>query len=264
MAFVKIDKAVHHYVVEGDRKKPALVFSNSLGTDLCIWDAMVSRLASNFYVIRYDKRGHGLSDVTESPYSIDGLARDLDGLLDALSINSAVVCGISVGGLIAQGLALNHSERVRALILCDTGARIGSTESWDQRIATVQAGGLQALEAVSMERWFTQTFRERFPVDVRGYSNMLLRTTTAGYLGTCYALRDADFRQDATRIDRPTLVLCGHQDIATPPELGQELARLVPRAQFAQIQEAAHLICIEQPDAVVERMMQFFREVHIV
>jgi 3-oxoadipate enol-lactonase len=264
MAFVKIDKAVHHYVVEGDRKKPALVFSNSLGSDLCIWDAVASRLVSNFYLIRYDQRGHGLSDFTEPPYSIDDLARDLVGLLDALEINQAVVCGISVGGLIAQCLALSHPRRVRALVLCDTGARIGSTESWEQRIATVQGGGLQPLEAPSMERWFTQTFRERSPADVRGYSNMLLRTTVAGYLGACCALRDADFTQDAIRISQPTLVLCGEQDVATPPELGKELARLIPRSQFALIQQAAHLICIEQPDAVVDRMMQFFREVPIV
>ena len=264
MAFIKIDNAVHHYLVEGDRKKPALVFSNSLGSDLCIWDTVVSRLAANFQIVRYDKRGHGLSDATELPYSINRLAQDLDGLLDALSLNDTVVCGISVGGLIAQCLALDRPKRVRALILCDTGARIGSVDSWDQRIATVRAEGLQALESVSMERWFTRTFRERFPADVRGYSNMLLRTTTAGYLGACFALRNADFRQEANRIDCPTLVLCGEQDIATPPELGRELARLIPCAQFAQIQEAAHLICIEQPDAVVTRMMQFFKEVRIV
>jgi len=93
---------------------------------------------------------------------------------------------------------------------------------------------------------------------------MVLRTSVDGYLGTCCALRDADFTQDAIRISQPTLVLCGEQDVATPPELGKELARLIPRAQFALIQQAAHLICIEQPDAVVDRMMQFFREVHIV
>jgi 3-oxoadipate enol-lactonase len=263
MPFVKIDKAVQHYVAEGGKEKPALVFSNSLGSDLRIWDSVASRLAGHFQTIRYDKRGHGLSDSTEPPYTIDDLARDLVGLLDALEIRQAVVCGISVGGLIAQCLALNHPQRVRALVLCDTGARIGSTESWDQRIATVQTGGLQPLEAPSMERWFTQPFRERCPADVRGYSNMLLRTTVAGYLGTCCALRDADFTPDAARIKQPTLVLCGEQDIATPPELGQSLARLIPHARFSLIQKAAHLPCIEQSEAVADKMMEFFREVQI-
>ena len=263
MPFAKLDKAVHHYVVEGAKEKPPLVFANSLGSDLRIWDSVASRLAAHFRIIRYDKRGHGLSDFTEPPYTINDLARDLVGLLDTLEIGEAVVCGISVGGLIAQCLALDHPQRVRALILCDTGARIGSAESWDQRITTVQAGGLQPLETPSMERWFTQTYRQRCPADVRGYSNMLLRTTVAGYLGTCRALRDADFTQDAARINQPTLVLCGEEDIATPPELGQTLARLIPHARFSLIQKAAHLPCIEQPAAVADRMMELFREVQI-
>jgi 3-oxoadipate enol-lactonase len=264
MPFVKIDRAVQHHVVEGGKDKPALVFSNSLGSDLRIWDAMAPQFVKDFRVIRYDTRGHGLSEAPPPPYSAGDLARDVVGLLDRLGIKEAIVCGLSVGGVIAQQLAIAYPDRVRALILCDTGARIGTVASWEERIATVTAHGLGALAAPSMERWFTADFRRRCNDEVRGYANMVLRTSVDGYLGTCCALRDADFTQDAIRISQPTLVLCGEQDVATPPELGKELARLVPRAQFALIQQAAHLICIEQPDAVVDRMMQFFREVHIV
>ena len=264
MPFVDIGGVVHHYLVEGRDSPPTLVFSNSLGTDLRIWDALIPHLLNHFRIVRYDKRGHGLSDVVKPPYSIDDLAQDLVGLLDALSINEAVVCGISVGGLITQRLALAHPHRVRALVLCDTGARIGSSASWEERINTVRANGLKLLVAPSMERWFTPAYRERCPTDVRGYSNMLLTTSVDGYVGTCCALRDADLTSEASRIKQPTLVLGGDQDVAARPELGEQLARLIPHARFSLIQRAAHLPCIELPEAVVERMMRFFGEVHIV
>jgi 3-oxoadipate enol-lactonase len=262
--FADIGGVVHHYLVEGQDRAPALVFSNSLGTDLHIWDALIPPLLNHFRIVRYDKRGHGLSDVREPPYSIDDLAQDLVGLLEALSISEAVVCGISVGGLIAQRLASIHPHRVRALVLCDTGARIGSLASWEERIAAVKSSGLKVLAGPSMERWFTQAYRESCPTDVRGYSNMLLRTSVDGYIGACCVLRNADLTSEASRIKQPTLVLGGDQDVTTPPELGRQLARLIPRADFSLIQRAAHLPCIEQPKDVVERMMRFFREVQIV
>jgi len=264
MPFVQIGQIVHHFETKGSKDKSALVFSNSLGSDLRIWDAVAGRLSEHFRIVLYDKRGHGLSEASEPPYSASDLARDIVGLLDALKIDQTVICGISVGGIIAQALALDHPRRVRALVLCDTGARIGSVESWQQRIDAVQSGGVQSLETITMERWFSRGFRKRSPADVRGYANMLLQTTVKGYIGTCCALRDADFRGDVSRLKQPTLVLCGAEDIATPPELGQELAGLISGSRFSSIANAAHLPCVEQPAAVVECMMQFFREVQIV
>ncbi len=263
MPFVRIGQSVCHYVVEGSRDKPALVFANSLGTDLRIWDAVVGGLCPHFQLVLYDKRGHGLSDAPEPPYTAGDLAGDVVGLLDYLKIDQAVVCGISVGGIIAQAMALNHSRRVRSLILCDTGARIGTLDSWRQRIETVRAGGLQSLVTMTMERWFSNGFRERSAADVRGYANMLLATNVEGYIGTCCALRDADFRSALSRLVQPALVLVGAEDIATPPELGRELAGLIPGARFSMIDGAGHLPCIEQPQAVIEHMMRFFREVQI-
>jgi 3-oxoadipate enol-lactonase len=264
MPFLKIGDCVHRYLDEGAKELPVLLLANSLGTDLRSWDDVVARLVRHFRIIRYDKRGHGLTDAPAPPYTVDALAADVVGLLDHLKIDHALVCGISVGGLIAQALALSHPERVRALVLCDTGARIGAVESWEQRIAAVRASGLNALASAMMERWFSNEFRQRRVVDVRGYSNMLVRTTVDGYIGTCYALRDADFRQTVSRIKCRTLVLCGAQDIATPPDLGRELARLIPGAKFSLIENAAHLSCIEQPEEMTNRMLQFFREVQIV
>jgi 3-oxoadipate enol-lactonase len=264
MPFLKIGDCVHRYLDEGAKELPALLLANSLGTDLRSWDDLAAHLARHFRVIRYDKRGHGLTDAPTLPYTVDDLAADVVGLLDHLKIGHALVCGISVGGLIAQALALSHPERVRALVLCDTGARIGTVESWEQRIAAVRASGLNALASAMMERWFSNEFRERRGVDVRGYSNMLVRTTVDGYIGTCYALRDADFRQTVSKIKCRTLVICGAQDVATPPELGRELARLIPGAEFSLIEKAGHLSCIEQPEEMTVRMLRFFREVQIV
>jgi 3-oxoadipate enol-lactonase len=260
MAFLDINGCVHHCVVEGATGKPALVFSNSLGSDFRTWDGVVSCLGDRFQIIRYDKRGHGLSDAPEPPYSIDDLSDDLAGLLDKLEIQNALLCGLSVGGLIAQRFALKYPDRVRALVLCDTGARIGTVESWNQRIEIVRSGGVEAFVAPSMERWFSAAFRQKRAAEVRGYANMLRQTSVKGYLGLCAALRDADLTRAVSAITKPTLVLCGDQDIATPPELGRTLAEAIPGARFSLIPEAAHLSSIEQPEIMAKTLMQFFKE----
>jgi len=264
MPFIKIGDCVHHYVVEGHADKPALLFSNSLGSDLRVWDPMVPQLVSDFRLIRYDTRGHGLSEAPPPPYSAGELAKDVVGLLDALEIKEAVVCGLSVGGVIAQQLAIQYPNRVRALVLCDTGVRIGTVASWEERIATVRAEGLGALAAPSMERWFSEDFRRRHAAEVRGYANMVVRTAADGYVGTCCALRDTDLTHAAASIDKPTLVLCGDQDIATPPEMARRLASIVPNARLSLIPQAAHISCVEQPAGMATRIMQFLREVQIV
>ena len=146
----------------------------------------------------------------------------------------------------------------------DTGARIGTFTSWEERIATVRAHGLGALAAPSMERWFSENFRRRQGDEVRGYASMLLRTSVEGYVGTCSALRDADLKTKVNMIRKPTLVLCGDQDIATPPELARELAGSIPGARLSILEQAAHLLCVEQPGAMTKQIMQFFREVQIV
>jgi len=261
---MNIGDCVHHYVVEGQTDEPALVLSNSLGSDLRIWDPLVPYLVNNFKLIRYDTRGHGLSEAPPPPYSADELAGDVVGILDALEIRQAVVCGLSVGGVIAQQMAIVHPDRVRALILCDTGTRIGTVASWEERIATVRAQGLVAWAAPSMERWFSEDFRRRHDTAVRGYANMVLRTAADGYVGTCCALRDADLTQAAASISKPTLVLCGEQDIATPPEMARQLADIIPNARLSLIAGAAHISCVEQPAVVANRIMEFLREVQIV
>jgi len=264
MPFFKYNRIVHWYLDEGARHLPAVIFASSLGSDLRIWDDVAARLTSSCRVVRYDKRGHGLTEAAPPPYSAEALADDVVALLEELKIERAVICGVSVGGVIAQALALGHPRRVRGLVLCDTGARIGTVDSWQQRIDRVQANGLASLEETTMERWFSAGFRGRRPADLRGYGLMLRQTSTDGYIGTCAALRDADFRGRIGAVQCPTLVLCGSEDMSTPPELGRELAGLIRGARFSLIQNAAHLPCIEQPEAAAERILEIFREVKLV
>jgi 3-oxoadipate enol-lactonase len=264
MAFAAIGKNVLHYICVGGKDKPALIFANSLGSDLHIWDEVVESLADQFRIVRYDLRGRGLSEAAPPPYSAGDLSEDLIGLMNVLGIGQAIICGISVGGIIAQGAALDHPERVRGLVLSDTAARIGSVESWQQRIDLVRAEGLEAWKEPTMERWFSREYRQNCPQAIRGYATMLLKTAPDGYIGTCCALRDADFHAMAGLIKAPVLVLCGAEDIATPPESGRELARLIPGAKFSLIEGAGHLPCIEKPAAMAARIMQFFREVQHV
>ena len=264
MAFLQTGDCVQYYRAEGAADNPALLFANSLGSDLRIWDDVAGRLAEHYHVVRYDLRGHGLSEAPAPPYSAADLAGDVVAILDRLNIQQAILCGVSVGGLIAQAVALNFPARVRALVLSDTGAKIATAEAWQQRIDKVRAEGVDSLAQMTMERWFSAGFREQCAADIRGYSLMLRQTSADGYIGTCAALRDTDFRSAVRQIRQPTLVLCGAEDIATPPGLGRELAGLIPGARFSLIEKAAHLPCVEQPDAVAERMMQFLQEVQIV
>jgi 3-oxoadipate enol-lactonase len=264
MLFLQSGDWIHHCVLEGRESAPALVFINSLGTDLRMWDRVAPRFVDRFRVVRYDKRGHGLTDTPAAPYTIADYARDLAGLLDGLAIRDAVVCGLSIGGMIALEFAVAYPARVRALILCDTGTRIGTPAMWDDRIAMVQSGGLDPLVAPSLERWFTKDFRRRRSAEARGYGNMLLRTPLEGYIGACFALRAADLSSRTGSIRKPALALCGDQDIATPPDLVESLARSVPDARFALIKEAAHLPSIEQPEILAGAIMEFLEEKGLV
>ena len=252
--FTSINGLTLHYQLEGIETGTPLVFLNSLGSSLCIWNDVCALLRPHFRIIRYDKRGHGLSDAPPGPYTIRDHVDDLHGLLDHLQIERATLIGISVGGMIALEFATNHQKRVDKLVLCDTGAKIGSEQSWNERIGAIEAGGLQSIAKTVLARWFTPDFIQNQPAQYHGYTNMFTRTPADGYAAT---LRDADLRPIVPTIQTPSLVLCGDQDLATPPALGQELAKLLPKAIFRLIPHAAHLPSIEQPKYLAETIAQF-------
>lgn len=260
MNFKSLNGIVLHYEDLGAAERPALVFANSLGTDFRIWDQVVARLAESFRIVLYDKRGHGLSGIGQSPYKIADHVADLAALLDDLAIEGAIVCGLSVGGLIAQGLYASRPELVRALILCDTAHKIGTAETWAQRIAAIEQGGIESIAEAILERWFSKALREGDPVALAGWRNMLTRTPEAGYLGTCAAIRDADFTAEAKKIKVPALCIVGREDGATPPELMRQTADLIPNCGYEVIEGAGHLPCIEQPEVVAALIERFARE----
>ncbi|MGF1501705.1 MAG: 3-oxoadipate enol-lactonase [Paracoccaceae bacterium] len=242
----------------GPPEAPALVFSNSLGTDFRVWDPLLAHLPAGWRRIRYDKRGHGLSDCPPGPWQIADHVADLEGLLAALGVERAVVIGLSVGGLIAQMLAHRHPERVRALVLCDTAARIGTEALWSERMAKIEAGGIPAISADILTRWFTAKTRAD-ATRLAPWRNMLERTTAAGYLETCRALRDCDHRAMTAELRLPCLAVAGEADGSTPPELVRETAALIPGSRFEVIRGAGHIPCVEQP-AVLGRLIAEFVE----
>lgn len=248
----------------GDLQKPALVFINSLGTDFRSWQQVVPAFAERFRIIRYDKRGHGLSEAPDAPYTMDQHIDDLAGLLKQLGVRDAVVVGLSIGGLIAMGLATHYPDLVRALVLSNTAAKIGTPEMWQQRMDTISEGGIEALSTPILERWFSASYRASHPDEMAGWHAMLTRTPVQGYLGSCAAIRDTDFRQAVSSLSLPTLCIAGSDDGATPPDLVRETAGLIPDAAFAEIAGVGHLPCIEAPQVMIAEIETFFEERNLV
>jgi 3-oxoadipate enol-lactonase len=247
--------------VEGRPRGPALVFINSLGCDLRIWERVAPAFTDRYQVLRYDKRGHGRSDAPHGPYTIRDHANDLTGLLAALEIESAALVGISVGGLIAMDFALQHPDSTRALVLSDTAPKIGTAEGWEERIRLVREKGMPAIAETVASRWFTAAFKEGRRSEYRGYLEMLSQASAEGYAATCAALRDADLRAALPAIAAPTLALVGAADQTVSPEQTRTWAASLPNARVQVIEKAAHLPCIEQPGAVSEAVRGFLKEV---
>lgn len=253
-----------HFHTGGQSSGATLVFANSLGTDWRVWERVADRFAPRCRLVFHDKRGHGLSDAPDGPLSITDHVRDLAALLDALAVEGAVVCGLSVGGMIALGLAAERPDTVRGLVLCDTGHRIGTEELWNRRIETVHNHGMQAVADGALERWFSTAFRESRPADAAIWRNMLVRTPPQGYTATCAAIRDADLTRAARELAVPALCLCGTEDQATTPELMRELNALLPDGRYHDIPGAGHLATVENADEVANRMEAFLEELSIV
>jgi 3-oxoadipate enol-lactonase len=232
---------------QGPCDAPALVLLHSIGCDHAMWDGQASALGRR-RIIRPDIRGHGRSDAPAGDYALDRLAEDVADVLAALDVGEAAVCGLSLGGVVAQALALKAPSRVRGLALANTAARIGSAEGWGQRAAVVRAEGLGAIADMAMARFFSDGFRAAHPETVGGFRARLVATSAAGYAGCCAALRDADLSAEVGRIAAPTLVIGGRLDVSTPPDQTRALARAIPGAAHVEL-AAAHLSNVEAPEA---------------
>ncbi|HEX5841689.1 MAG TPA: 3-oxoadipate enol-lactonase [Pseudomonas sp.] len=250
------------YSLAGPADAPVLVLSNSLGTDLHMWDAQAATFAEHFRVLRYDSRGHGQSLVTDGLYSIEQNGRDVLALLDALDIAKVHFCGLSMGGLIGQWLAINAPARIERLVLCNTAAKIGSPEVWNPRIDTVLRDGqaaMLALRDVSIARWFTPEFAAAEQALVEPVVGMLAATSPRGYAANCAAVRDADFREQLASIKAPTLIVCGTADAVTTPEHGRFIQERIRGAELVEF-HAAHLSNVEAGAAFTRAVLTFLQQ----
>lgn len=257
MPFVRINEITTWYRDSGQRAGLPMIFVNSLGTDHRIWDGVIGTLEARRRCVVFDKRGHGLSDLSPASYGIADLASDLLALADHCQIERFVICGVSVGGLIALASAAAAPERIAGLVLSNTASRIGTTGSWDARIAQIQNAGMESIADSVMERWFSAAFRSDRKDELAGWRNGLLRTPPEGYVATCVAIRDADLSAAAESIVAAALVIAGQEDQSTPPELVRILADQVAGARFELIAGVGHIPCIEQPDLVARLLGDF-------
>ncbi len=251
-----------HYRIDGPRDGLPVVFSNALGTDLRLWEPLLPHLPVALRILRYDRRGHGLSDVPEAPYSMGQLVRDTEGLLDQLGWRGCVFVGLSIGGMVGQGLAVKRPDLIRALVLSNTAARIGTAEMWQDSIKTARAGGLAALTAPTMERWFSPDFRKR--PELALWQNMFQATPLEGWTGCAAAIAGSDFYTSTSGLRLSVLGIGGDRDGSTPPDLVRETTELVQGARFALIRRAGHLPHVEQPEIYAEALTGFLRDTGIL
>ncbi len=243
--------------VEGPDHAPVLMLSNSLGTDLHMWDAQAAAFARRFRLVRYDRRGHGKSGVPAGPYTMERLGRDALAIADALGLARFDWCGLSMGGMEGMWLAAHAGERVGALVLSNTSCHYPDPRFWDERIDAIRSsGGLAALAERIMTLWFSADFRARAPQAVAPLRAMLAATPVEGYLACCAAIRDMDHRDLLGRIRAPTLVIAGRHDQATPVAAAQFIQGGIAGAEL-KVLDAAHISNVEQPTDYAETVLQF-------
>jgi 3-oxoadipate enol-lactonase len=248
------------YRMDGTREKPVLLLSNSIATDMHMWDGQIAALTRHFRVLRYDARGHGKSDAPAAPYSLDRLGRDVVELLDALGLARVHVLGLSLGGFIAQWLGIHAPERVDRLVLAHTAASLGPPSQWDRAIADLlEAPDMQATAEMFLRNWFPEPMRQAGGHEVDVFHRTLLTTSRQGVAGSWAALRDADLRRSLTLVDRPTLVIAGAHDTVTSVRHGEDIAAAVPGAHLVVL-PAVHLSNVERPQEFLDAVVAFLAE----
>jgi 3-oxoadipate enol-lactonase len=258
MPFASLPDVKINYEWSGAENRPVLVFSNGLGTNMHMWDHQVAALSQHFRVLRSDTRGHGQSGVTPGPYSIEQLSRDVLQLLDALKIERAYFCGLSMGGMIGMSLGAKAANRFHKLALCNTAAKFDPEHMWTKRIEAVQSGGMKAVASTVFERWFTPGFRSTHLADTQAVLTMLEAANPEGYVACCAAVRDMDQRDILKDIHLPCLIVAGTHDPAAPPATAQALAKSIPGAEYVEL-PASHLSNIEASDEFNRQVLQFLQ-----
>ena len=248
---------------EGSSAAPWLMLSHSVATDLTMWDWVSDGLAEEFRILRYDTRGHGGSEAPAGDYTMNMLADDAAGILDALKIDKVHFLGLSLGGMTGLGLALNHPDRLASLIVADARAQAnpGYSASWQQRSEAVARQGIECIVEANLERWFTERFRRNDPDTMDKVRAIIRRTSTVGYRGCAAALAGLSYGERLKDIRLPVLYLTGSDDQGAPPEAMKEMQQVTPGAHYVEIPDAGHISCIEQPEAFGEAVTRFLNTV---
>ncbi|MEM9105715.1 MAG: 3-oxoadipate enol-lactonase [Pseudomonadota bacterium] len=241
-----------NHTIDGDADNPWLILSNSLATDLSMWAPQIETLTATHRVLRYDTRGHGASSVPEGPYDFDMLVADVISLMDALDIEKADFMGLSLGGMTALGLALDHGHRINRIICCDARADAPDMykQMWPHMISRAQQNGMNGIAEQTLTRWFSERFREdetNINVIV-STGDMIRNTPVEGYVSCANALMELDYLPRLGEISVPSLYIVGEFDPAAPAEVMQAMADATPGSQFEMIRGAAHLANLEDPD----------------
>jgi 3-oxoadipate enol-lactonase len=262
MKFTNINGHTLHYnFIPGNKATDTtFLFINSLGTDFRIWNEVVESLKAYGNIVVFDNRGHGLSSIVEGTATVNEFADDAEALLQHLAIKKCIPVGLSVGGMVAQVLAVRTPSKFPKLILCDTRHKIGNSQIWNDRITAVKTNGLTSLSDGVMQRWFSKSFHESHPEKVAGYKNMLERTPPMGYIQTCIAIRDGDLTEIAKQIKIPTLCIVGSEDKSTSPEEVKNLSDLIAGSRFEIIHGSGHIPCVDNPGALASLIVNFIKE----
>jgi 3-oxoadipate enol-lactonase len=258
MPMIDADGCPIHVAVDGRDSGPTVIFSNSLGATIDMWEPQVAALGGQFRVIRYDRRGHGKSG-TAGPYSFERFGRDVIAILDALNIRTAHWCGLSMGGMVGQWLGANAPDRFDKIVLANTTCHFADPSRFQDRIRAVTENGTASIADAVMASWFTEDFRERESDIVQKVRRMFVATPVAGYVGCCEALSRLDQRDLLPKIPRPVLIVAGRHDTGTTVEQAEFMRKAIPKASMTLL-DAAHLSNVEQPYAFNDALIGFLTQ----
>ncbi|MBT3765143.1 MAG: 3-oxoadipate enol-lactonase [Rhodospirillaceae bacterium] len=241
-----------NYEIDGPEGAPWLTFSNSLASDMSMWDAQWDFLKDRYRVLRYDTRGHGGSEAAPAPYTMDLLVDDIIGLWDALGVKKSHFVGLSMGGMYSIGLAIRYRDRLNSIVCCNARADAPAefSQAWDDRITMVREKGIEALVEPTIERWFTEGFRESDPATIDKIRATIRATSAIGYEGCARALQGLDYLSRMENIQIPALIIAGTQDLGTPPSGMREIAAKLPGSEFLELDPGAHFTCVERSESV--------------
>jgi len=258
MPTANVNDTTLHYRFDGPDDAPVILISNSLASNLVMWDHQIDTLVGlGFRVLRYDSRGHGRSGVTSGPYSIESLTEDAVGLLDALGIERASFMGCSKGGMVGQMAGTKHGDRFDRLVLCSTSAYMGGGDVWAARIEAVTNGGMAAVVDATIDRWFTKPGQERIPHDVARVREMILATPPEGFIACAHAIAAMDQRESIRAIDTPTLVVVGEDDPGTPVSAAELIHDRIAGSKLVVLEDSAHFCNVEQAGAFNAALEEF-------